>query len=116
MTGRLADGRLPSLGYLPNGPAELTEMNKNIDEGAAAAGRDPSAIRRMLNIAGQFSQQGRGLLVGPPKQWAEQIVEIATTYGISGFILAADDQYSIETFAKEVAPAARELLGSTTTK
>lgn len=116
MTGRLADGWLPTLGYLPNGPAELTEMNKNIDEGAESEGRDPSAIRRLLNIGGQFSQQSGGLFVGPPKQWAEQIVEIATTYGISGFLLAADDQYTIEMFAKEVAPAARELLASSKTK
>ena len=116
MTGRTADGWLPSLGYLPNGPADLAEMNKNIDEGAESSERDPSAIRRLLNIGGQFSQQGRGLFVGPPNQWAEQIVEIAVTYGISGFILAADDQYTIETFANDVAPAAREMLPVSTGK
>ena len=114
MTGRAADGWLPSLAYLQNGPADLAEMNKHIDDGAEAAGRDPSAIRRMLNIGGQFSPQGRGLLVGPPRQWAEQIAEIAMTYGISGFILAADDPYTIETYAGEVAPAAREIIGATT--
>lgn len=110
MTGRAADGWLPTLGYLQNGPADLVEMNKNIDEGAEASGRKPSDIRRFLNIGGQFSQQGRGLFNGPPIQWAEQIVELATTYGTSGFILAADDQYTIEVFAQEVAPAAREML------
>lgn len=115
MTGRAADGWLPSLSYLQNGPADLAEMNKNIDEGAEAAGRKPSDIRRFLNIGGQFAQQGRGLFVGPPQQWAEQIVEIATQYGISGFIVAADDPYTIETYAKDVAPAARELLASSST-
>ncbi len=112
MTGRAADGWIPTLGYLQNGPADLAEMNKHIDEGAQAAGRDPSAVRRMLNIAGQFTQQSRGLFAGPPQQWAEQIVEIANTYGISGFILAADDPYTIEVFAREVAPAAREQLAA----
>lgn len=112
MTGRAADGWIPTLGYLQNGPADLAEMNKHIDEGAQAAGRDPSAVRRMLNIAGQFTQQSRGLFAGPPQQWAEQIVEIANTYSISGFILAADDPYTIEVFAREVAPAAREQLAA----
>jgi alkanesulfonate monooxygenase SsuD/methylene tetrahydromethanopterin reductase-like flavin-dependent oxidoreductase (luciferase family) len=110
MTGRAADGWLPSLGYLPGGPADLDEMNKHIDEGAEAAGREPSTVRRMLNIGGQFTQQSGGLLVGPPQQWAEQIAEISLKHGISGFILAADDPYTIEMFASEVAPLTRELV------
>src|SRR5690606_35695424 len=111
MTGRAADGWLPSLGYLEGGPAALAEMNKYIDDGAEKAGREPSAIRRMLNINGQFAQQSGGFLVGPPQQWAQQIAEVATEYGISGFILAADDPYSIEMYASEVAPAVREIVG-----
>jgi alkanesulfonate monooxygenase SsuD/methylene tetrahydromethanopterin reductase-like flavin-dependent oxidoreductase (luciferase family) len=114
MTGRAADGWLPSLGYLEGGPADLAEMNKHIDEGAEKAGREPSAIRRMLNINGQFAQQNGGFLVGPPQQWAQQIAEVATEYGISGFILAADDSYSIEMYASEVAPAVREIVGEAT--
>src|SRR5215207_3340190 len=58
MTGRVADGWLPSLAYLPGGPADLKDMNKHIDEGAAEAGRDPSSVRRLLNISGQFSRSG----------------------------------------------------------
>jgi alkanesulfonate monooxygenase SsuD/methylene tetrahydromethanopterin reductase-like flavin-dependent oxidoreductase (luciferase family) len=112
MTGRLANGWLPSLGYLENGPADLAEMNRHIDEGAAKAGREPSAIRRMLNINGQFATQGGGFLVGPPAQWAQQLAEVATEYGISGFIVAADDPYTIEAFGQEVAPAIRELVGA----
>jgi alkanesulfonate monooxygenase SsuD/methylene tetrahydromethanopterin reductase-like flavin-dependent oxidoreductase (luciferase family) len=110
MTGRSADGWLPSLGYLPEGPRSLAEMNKYIDEGAEQAGREPSAIRRLLNINGQFTQNNQGLLAGPPQQWADQLSEIALEYGISGFILAADDAYTIEMFASEVAPAVRELV------
>jgi alkanesulfonate monooxygenase SsuD/methylene tetrahydromethanopterin reductase-like flavin-dependent oxidoreductase (luciferase family) len=111
LTGRAADGWLPSLGYLEGGPAALAEMNKYIDDGAEKAGREPSAIRRMLNINGQFAQQSGGFLVGPPQQWAQQIAEVATEYGISGFILAADDPYSIEMYASEVTPAVREIVG-----
>ena len=110
LTGRLSDGWLPSLGYLQGGPADLAEMNKHIDEGAAATERDPAAIRRLLNVNGQFSQRRQGFLVGPPEQWAEELAGLTLEYGTSGFILATDDAYSIETFAKEVAPATRELV------
>lgn len=110
LTGRVADGWVPSLGYLPGGAADLAEMNKHIDEGAARTGRDPAAIRRFLNINGQFAASGSSFLVGPPAQWAEQLADLNLTYGISGFILAADDPYTIELFAGEVAPATRELV------
>jgi alkanesulfonate monooxygenase SsuD/methylene tetrahydromethanopterin reductase-like flavin-dependent oxidoreductase (luciferase family) len=112
LTGRVADGWLPSLAYLQGGPADLAEMNKQIDEGAAAAGRDTAAVRRLLNVSGQFAPSGRNLLSGPPQQWAEQLAEIALTHGISGFILAADDAPTIELFAAEVAPATRELVAT----
>jgi len=112
LTGRVADGWLPSLGYLPGGPADLEEMNKYIDEGAASAGRDPSKVLRLLNISGQFARSGRSLLNGPPRQWAEDLAGITLEYGVSGFILAADDAPSIELFAGEVAPATRELIAA----
>src|SRR5690606_470562 len=62
LTGRVADGWVPSLGYLPGGVSDLTEMNKHIDDAAVAAGRDPADVRRYLNIAGRFSQTGGPLL------------------------------------------------------
>lgn len=110
LTGRVGDGWLPSLSYLEGGPAALAEMNRYIDEGAAEAGRDPAAVRRMLNIGGRFSPTGGSFLVGPPQQWAEELAELTMTYGITGFILTADDAYTIETFAADVAPATRELV------
>jgi alkanesulfonate monooxygenase SsuD/methylene tetrahydromethanopterin reductase-like flavin-dependent oxidoreductase (luciferase family) len=107
MTGRLADGWLPSLGYLTGGPADLVALNAHIDEGADAAGRDPRAIRRMLNIGGRFTETGPGMLQGPPEQWVDELTGIAVDYGISGFILASDDAATIERYAHEVAPAVR---------
>lgn len=112
LTGRIADGWLPSLGYLPGGPADLKEMNKYIDDSAASAGRDPAAIRRLLNISGQFASAGRAFLNGPPQQWVENLAELTLEYGITGFILSADDAASIELFAAEVAPAVRELVAA----
>ncbi|WP_433507097.1 LLM class flavin-dependent oxidoreductase [Pseudonocardia halophobica] len=110
VVGRLADGWLPSLSYLRDGPASLGAMNTLIDEGAAAAGRDPGAIRRLLNLEGRFAQTGGGLLVGPPEQWAEELADLALSEGISGFILMSDDRATLERYAHEVAPRTRELV------
>lgn len=96
MTGRVADGWLPSLSYLKGGASDLADMNRRIDDAAVGAGRDPRDIRRLLNIGPDLS--------------AEQIAEIALTYGTSGFIVASDDTATTERFAAEVAPAVRELV------
>jgi alkanesulfonate monooxygenase SsuD/methylene tetrahydromethanopterin reductase-like flavin-dependent oxidoreductase (luciferase family) len=112
LTGRVADGVLPSLGYLPDGLRSLTEINQHIDAGAAEAGRDPKSIRRLLNINGQFASTGRGLLNGPAQQWANDLAEMTLEYGVTGFILAADDANTIERFAAEVAPATREIIAA----
>lgn len=112
LTGRLADGWLPSLGYLPGGPADLTDLNKHIDEAAADAGREPAAVRRLLNISGRFAAQAGGFLDGPPRRWAEDLAGLTLEHGITGFIVATDDPATIELFAAEVAPATRELVAA----
>jgi alkanesulfonate monooxygenase SsuD/methylene tetrahydromethanopterin reductase-like flavin-dependent oxidoreductase (luciferase family) len=112
VVGQIADGWWPSLGYVEGGPAGLAEMNKYIDDGAAAAGRDPASVRRLLNVMGRFASTHSGLLVGPPKQWAEELAEMTLNYGITGFILGTDDAAVIERFAAEVAPATRELVAA----
>lgn len=110
LTGRAADGWLPSLPYLPGGPADLAELNEHIDAAAVAAGRQPSDVRRLLNISGQFAPTSRGVLDGPPDQWAEELAGMTLEYGITGFILSSDDAPVIELFASEVVPATRELV------
>ncbi|ABL82876.1 MULTISPECIES: LLM class flavin-dependent oxidoreductase [unclassified Nocardioides] len=110
LVGRAADGWLPSIQYLQNGLPELTEMNRHIDEAALTSGREPSDVRRFLNIGGQFAAQRRGFLQGPPSQWAEELTDVALTYGTSGFILASDDTALTQAFAAEVAPAVKELV------
>jgi alkanesulfonate monooxygenase SsuD/methylene tetrahydromethanopterin reductase-like flavin-dependent oxidoreductase (luciferase family) len=112
LIGRAADGALPSLGYLKNGPDDLTEINQHLDEGAQAAGRDPEAVRRLLNISGEFAPTGRALLQGPAEQWAEDLAGLTLEHGISAFILMADDAATIERFGAEVAPATRELVAA----
>ncbi len=50
LVGRKGDGWLPSLPYLK--PGDLAAGNARIDAAAAAAGRAPGEIRRLLNVDG----------------------------------------------------------------
>ena len=94
LIGRYADGWLPSLLYL-DGPEALAEGNAVIDEAAAAAGRDPAEIRRLLNL-------------GPQDADPDTLTELALRYGIDTFILASDDPAEIERFGRRTAPAVRQ--------
>jgi alkanesulfonate monooxygenase SsuD/methylene tetrahydromethanopterin reductase-like flavin-dependent oxidoreductase (luciferase family)/hemerythrin-like domain-containing protein len=110
LTGRKADGWLPSQAYLQ--PGDLAAGNAAIDEAAAAAGRDPRAIRRLLNVSGAFSANRQGMLNGPPGQWIDELTQLAVSDGVGTFILAGDDPAAIEIFAAEVAPGVRELVAA----
>ncbi|HKC29148.1 MAG TPA: LLM class flavin-dependent oxidoreductase, partial [Jatrophihabitans sp.] len=93
LIGAKADGWLPSLAYLNDG--DLERGNRIIDESAAAAGRDPREVRRLLNVSGAFAPEDAGLLQGPPEQWVQQLLPLVLEQGISTFILASDDPRSI---------------------
>ena len=96
LVGRTADGWLPSLGYLP-GREALAELNTIIDESAAEAGREPQAIRRLLNV-------------GPPDATPDSLAELALEYGISTFILGTDDPRTIQEFGEEIVPETRAIV------
>ncbi|MEH0827703.1 LLM class flavin-dependent oxidoreductase [Micromonospora sp. CPCC 205714] len=110
LTGRRADGWLPSLAYLQ--PGDLTAGNRVIDDAAEEAGRSHRDVRRLLNIAGRFAAAGRGPLDGPAEQWAEELAHLALTDGVSVFILGTDDPDDLRRFAAEVAPAVRDLVAA----
>lgn len=108
LTGRKADGWLPSLSYMPLD--ELAAANETIDEAATGAGRDPRELRRLLNVRGAFTAAGRGFLQGPPEQWVEELLRLVLEHGFSAFILMGDDPRTVRTFGAEVAPALREAV------
>jgi alkanesulfonate monooxygenase SsuD/methylene tetrahydromethanopterin reductase-like flavin-dependent oxidoreductase (luciferase family) len=110
LTGRLGDGWLPSSPYAA--PDVLPGMNRTIDEAAEQAGRDPAEIRRLYNIAGEFSPRGTGFLQGPAGMWAEQLAELAIGQRFGGFIVMGDDPDLLRRFAGEVVPAVRELVAA----
>jgi alkanesulfonate monooxygenase SsuD/methylene tetrahydromethanopterin reductase-like flavin-dependent oxidoreductase (luciferase family) len=107
LTGRKADGWVPSLGYVEL--EELPDMNARIDEAAEQAGRRPEAIRRLFNVNGSFGG-GSGFLQGPPQQWAEQLTQLTLSTGMSAYILMVSSADDLRRFAEEVAPATRELV------
>jgi alkanesulfonate monooxygenase SsuD/methylene tetrahydromethanopterin reductase-like flavin-dependent oxidoreductase (luciferase family)/hemerythrin-like domain-containing protein len=92
LTGRKADGWLPSLPYLQAG--DLARGNAAIDEAAVAAGRDPSEIRRLLNVTAESG--------------VDELVQYALEDGIATLLVMADDENTLQTFASETAPAVRE--------
>lgn len=111
LIGAVADGWLPTLDYLPEGVASLPGLNARIDEAATRAGRDPAAVRRLMNFMNvRFSPTSRGMLDGPPGQWVEQLADLALTHGVTAFIVGGDDPAVAERLAAEVAPAVRDLV------
>jgi alkanesulfonate monooxygenase SsuD/methylene tetrahydromethanopterin reductase-like flavin-dependent oxidoreductase (luciferase family) len=109
LTGRLADGWLPSLGRMT--VDDLAAMQKAIDEGAHEAGRNPSEVRRMLNVTGSIGAEPaeNGGLAGSSEQWAERLTTWATDVGIDTFILwpSIPEEQQVQIWGSEVAPSVR---------
>jgi alkanesulfonate monooxygenase SsuD/methylene tetrahydromethanopterin reductase-like flavin-dependent oxidoreductase (luciferase family) len=97
LTGRLADGWIPSFGYLK--PDGVADASARIDEAVERAGRDPAAVRRAYNF---------GMPDGDP---AETIAGWANELGLDTFVLWARDAAEAERFAAEVVPAVRAAAG-----
>jgi alkanesulfonate monooxygenase SsuD/methylene tetrahydromethanopterin reductase-like flavin-dependent oxidoreductase (luciferase family) len=112
LVGRLADGWVPSASYLP--PERLADAQARIDDAAAAAGRDPAAIRRLYNLSGRIGPGGGGFLDGPPGQWVEQLLPLVVETGMDTFVLGPSESPAnqLQLFAAEVAPALRDAVAA----
>lgn len=109
ITGRLADGWLPSSPYAP--PQRLPEMQRRINDAALAAGRKPQDIRRIYNVMGLITDGPvQDSLTGPVDYWVDELTRLAVEVGMDTFIYwPADDRLrQIELFAAEVVPAVQE--------
>jgi alkanesulfonate monooxygenase SsuD/methylene tetrahydromethanopterin reductase-like flavin-dependent oxidoreductase (luciferase family) len=121
VTGRLADGWVPSMSYVP--PAQARDASAVIDVAAREAGRDPAAIRRIYNIGGQFTTTAPRPfadtdreITGPPDHWVEVLTELALDPGFSTFVLwSAPDPDTLRRFTSEVVPAVRERVATART-
>jgi hypothetical protein len=94
LTGEKGDGWLPSMSYLDL--AEVGSMNARIDDAAAAAGRSPAQIRRLLNV--------------DPGIEPEQLAELTLEHGFSTFVMSVGSAQDVQRFARETAPRVRELV------
>lgn len=111
LTGRLADGWVPSLSYAP--PEIAAEMHARIDKGAQEAGRRPAEIRRLYNVAGEITNDPAiELLHGPRDHWVETLTSFAVELGFDTFVFwpSSDPAGQAARFAQEVAPGVREAV------
>jgi len=111
LTGRLADGWIPSIGYAP--PEKLPEMQQRINDAAMAAGRQPQDIRRVYNLMGHIGtslKQSR--LDGPVTQWIEELTHFVVELGMDTFIFwpTTERMQQMEIFAAEVVPGVQEAV------
>ena len=105
LTGRLADGWLPSMGSNYMAEDEVAERQAAIDEAAKRAGRDPSEIVRAVNAGLDDPHE----LLDP-----ERLARISTELGFEAVLanVPADDPIEfIRRLGEEAAPRARELEG-----
>jgi alkanesulfonate monooxygenase SsuD/methylene tetrahydromethanopterin reductase-like flavin-dependent oxidoreductase (luciferase family) len=105
LTGRVADGWVPSFrGELQ----PIVEMTARLDDAAAEAGRDPGAIRRVLNVSGAITDgASEGPLRGPVDQWADELTDLVVAHGFDTFVLSTDGADQLTRFAEQVVPAVR---------
>jgi alkanesulfonate monooxygenase SsuD/methylene tetrahydromethanopterin reductase-like flavin-dependent oxidoreductase (luciferase family) len=111
LIGELADGWVPSMAYLP--PSQLGERAAIMEDGAAAAGRDPGRIRRVYNVSGTIGERTEDderAIVGPVHMWVDRLLALASEHRIDTFVLwpKGDEDDQLRRFTLEVAPAVRE--------
>ena len=105
LTGRLADGWLPSLGGRYLSPEDVSDRQAAIDSTARAAGRQPEQIERAVNVMS---------LDGGPDAWAEQLVRVAAELRFSTLLVTVQGEDRVgfvRRLGEDVAPRMRELVG-----
>jgi alkanesulfonate monooxygenase SsuD/methylene tetrahydromethanopterin reductase-like flavin-dependent oxidoreductase (luciferase family) len=109
VTGRLADGWIPSLGYAP--PDEVKTMRRRVLEAAVAAGRDPSEITCAYNVEVVVDRvaESASVVSGTAEEVAEQLIGFRKLgFSVFNFMLSGpDEDEQAERLARDVVPAVR---------
>jgi hypothetical protein len=81
-------------------PGDLLASHARIDAAAQAAGRDPAAIQRVLNVGGDID--------------AEMLAALTLEHGMDTYLLAQGDdpEDQLRRFAGGVVPRTKELVAS----
>jgi alkanesulfonate monooxygenase SsuD/methylene tetrahydromethanopterin reductase-like flavin-dependent oxidoreductase (luciferase family) len=108
VTGRVADGWIPSLGFAP--PERIPAMRERILAGARAAGRDQGEITFVYNVEVRVDDRAEprlGVVTGPPATVAEQLAGFLplgfTALNLKPF--GPDRAEQVVRLAEEVIPA-----------
>jgi alkanesulfonate monooxygenase SsuD/methylene tetrahydromethanopterin reductase-like flavin-dependent oxidoreductase (luciferase family) len=113
LTGRLADGWIPSLGLAT--PDRIPAMRGRIFAGADAAGRPAEAITCVYNLGIRVDEKAApadGAVIGSPDAVSEQLIGF-TRLGFTAFNFqpaGPDRAEQIERLAKEVVPVVRAAI------
>ena len=106
LVGRKADGWVPSAGRVP--PGFFPSAVARIEDAAAAAGRDPRSIRRVVNVGSVFASGDSGPV--SVERWTEELLRLVDV-GMDGFVFwpgdAPNPDELVRTFAEEVVPGVR---------
>jgi probable F420-dependent oxidoreductase len=110
LTGRLADGWIPSLGYAP--PEQVTVMRERVLAAARQAGRDPGEITCAYNLEVRVDEHAGArpsVVSGPPDAVTERLLGFLELGFTALNLIPAgpgkDDQ--TERLARDVLPALR---------
>lgn len=99
------------MSWLP--PESVPDAQRQIDEAARAAGREPAQIRRVYNVSGLITDGPmRGLLQGPADHWIETLTSFALELGFDTFVFWPSENPVLQTerFGKEVMPVVRQAV------
>jgi probable F420-dependent oxidoreductase len=114
LTGREADGWIPSIGFAP--PSVVVGLWEQVHAAAREAGRDPSEITAAYNMLIRVGEEQPGnvmTVAGPAEAVAEQLTGF-TKLGFTSFNLVpagADRMEQIERLGREVLPELRRAAG-----
>jgi probable F420-dependent oxidoreductase len=114
LTGELADGWIPSLGYAP--PEQIPALRERVLAAARAAGRDPDTITWAYNLSVRIDKRAdpeASIVAGAPDTVTERLRSFAALgFTAMNFIPVGPGQdEQIERLAREVLPALRAVGG-----
>lgn len=114
LTGRLADGWIPSMGYLP--PALARPALQRVRAAAERAGRDPDAIDYAYNVSvrigGPPAQDPDRQLAGEPDEVVEGVLELLELgFTVLNFWVGGRRDEQAERLATEILPTVRQATG-----
>jgi alkanesulfonate monooxygenase SsuD/methylene tetrahydromethanopterin reductase-like flavin-dependent oxidoreductase (luciferase family) len=110
LTGRLADGWIPSLAYAP--PERVAVMRERVMAAAEAAGRDPGEVTCAYNVGVRVDERaeaGPSAVAGAPGAVTERLLgflELGFT-ALSLIPVGPGEPEQAERLAREVVPALR---------